>query len=295
MGYSPRYQGNIWLPTNRSANIPDHLNCSLFLIHLPPDLTAHALLAAIHALGPTGRVYALHVNAPEPARGNLGCAAKVVFFTRAAAQRFFHRCQQPQQPSHPGSGGGGGGGLLVGGRRAHVTWNRIKTAERPDLVASDASRVLLISGPPAVVNPRALTAFFRTKLDFQVDEVIVLEAGGRGRGGPAAREGRGRDVLRALLRQHRRGGGSGGCHDDDDHDGDGDAGCDDAIIEYRFGSFRCQAQAAKMALARVLPQVRCYFGEDPLAPEAWRHSEYTQRRVYDSYMSGALDLESLRI
>lgn len=255
LGYSPRYQGNIYLAANRCADIPDALNTSLFLIHLPPTTTTAHLLAAVHALGPTGRVFAVHINAPEPGRGNPGCAAKVVFFTRAAAHLFFERCQRL--------------GFYVGGRRAHVTWNRIKTAERPELVASDASRVLLITGPRAFVNPRTLTAFFRTKLEFQIDEVLVFDEPGNKRTPsqlPSPPE----------RKDHQVAGGSSSSSDDDDDD-DGDA-----VVEYRFGSFRCQAQAAQMAISRMLPHVRCFFGQDPLAPEAWRRDEYT-RRTCESY------------
>jgi hypothetical protein len=38
-----------------------------------------------------------------------------------------------------------------------------------------------------------------------------------------------------------------------------------AIIEWRFASYRCQAEAAKMALAREQPDVVCRFGPDPCA------------------------------
>lgn len=259
MGYSPRYQGNIYLEANRCADIPDELNTSLFLIHLPATTTTHDVLAAMHAFGPTGRVFALHINAPEPGRGNPGCAAKVVFFTRAAAHVFFDRCQRV--------------GFYVGGRRAHVTWNRIKTAERPDLVASDASRVLLIAGPRDFVNPRTLTAFFRTKLEFQIDEVLVFHDHDQ-------KKGRWGGLLPSPPQQQV------GL-------GLGLGGSDDAIVEYRFGSFRCQAQAAQMAISRMLPHVRCFFGEDPLAPEAWRRDEYT-RRTCESHSEAAI-LDSLRV
>lgn len=264
LGYSPRYQGNIYLAANRCADIPDELNTSLFLVHLPAATTTRDVLAAVHALGPTGRVFALHINAPEPGRGNHGCAAKLVFLTRAAAAAFFARCH-----ARPG-------GLCVAGRRAHVTWNRIKTAERPDLVASDASRVLLIAGPRDFVNPRTLTAFFRTKLEFQIDEVLVFRdddndgGGGQNKG----RWGAGGLLPSPPLQQQQ-------------------LGSDDAIVEYRFGSFRCQAQAAQMAISRMLPHVRCFFGQDPLAPEAWRGDEYT-RRTCETYSEAAI-LDSLRV
>ena len=38
-----------------------------------------------------------------------------------------------------------------------------------------------------------------------------------------------------------------------------------ALVEYRFGSFRCQAESAKMSLAREFQDqgVRAWFGPDP--------------------------------
>lgn len=216
--FSPHYQGDIFLQANQSEDISDDKNCSLFIVNLPPDLVTHELLAAMHKLGPLGRVFAIHVNGPEPQRNHPGCAAKVVFFKRAVAHAFFKLCSETD------------GGLVVKGHSARVMWNRIKTSEKPHLANSDASRVLLIAGPPSEVNPLALTNFFREKLEFQVDRIIT----------------------------HNR----------------GTPGVQDATIEYRFGSFRCQAQAAKMALSREKSHIRCFFANDPLEPQAWKPYEY---------------------
>lgn len=214
--FSPKYQGDIFLPANQSENIPEEKNCSLFIVNLPPDLTTPALLAAIHRMGPLGRIFAIHINAPEPQRNHPGCAAKVVFFKRNVAHKFFNLCEL--------------NGFLVQGYAARVMWNRIKTSQKQHLVDSDASRVLLIGGPPNEVNSEALTNFFRQKLEFQIDRIITHVSGLQGK--------------------------------------------EDAVIEYRFGSFRCQAQAAKMALAREKPHIRCFFAKDPLEPEAYKPFEY---------------------
>lgn len=222
-GFSPRYMGDILLRNNQSENIPDDQNCSLFIVNLPAQLTVHELLGAIHRLGPTGRIYAVHINGPEPTRGHPGCAAKVVFFRRDVAHDFYARCAARWPQNGPG--------LQVGDHMARVMWNRIRTSERPHLSQSNASRVLLIAGPPEDVNPRALTAFFASKLQFQTDRVLVHVEGGA-------------------------------------------EGAEDAVVEYRFGSFRCQAQAARLALQRERPQVRCFFGADPLEPCAWKPLEY---------------------
>ncbi|KAJ9143125.1 hypothetical protein NKR23_g6707 [Pleurostoma richardsiae] len=206
LGFSPKYRGDTSLLRNRSADIPESHNCSLFVMGLPPDTTIHALLSQIRNVG---RIYATHINRPEPDRGHFTCAAKIIFFEREAAQRFYARCQE-RGFALPGSGGGGGQG-------PRVVWNRIRTAQQDG--PKHKSRVLIIAGDRRFVNTAALTAYFRTKLDFQIDEVLTLaDMGGR------------------------------------------------AVVEFRFGSYRCQAEAAKMALAREYSEtVKVYYGEDPCA------------------------------
>ena len=201
-GFSPNYRGNIALARNRSAAIPPTENCSLFVTGLPPSITVRQLLAAVRD---TGRVYATHLNGPEPHKGHPTCAAKLVFFERAAAERFYDRHVQA--------------GLRVDGYPGYVgkvVWNRIKTAA-PDL-PRHYTRVLMISGPAALADPEFLTGYFRSKLEFEVDEVFDRGAAG-----------------------------------------------DRRLVEYRFGSFRCQAEAAKMALSREMGElgVQIWFGPDP--------------------------------
>lgn len=81
-GFSPNYKGNPDLDRNRSATIPEDMNCSLFLVGLPADVTTHELLAGVRNVG---RVYATHINPPEPEKGHEQSAAKIVFFERSAA------------------------------------------------------------------------------------------------------------------------------------------------------------------------------------------------------------------
>ena len=201
MGFSERYEGNRFLQSNMSANIPADKNCSLFVTGLPPDVTTSQLLAPISGMG---RIFATHINPPEPAKGHPLSAAKIVFFERDAAHRFWRWAN-----TH---------GFTVGGLRAHVIFNRIRSAESAE--ARNCSRVLMISGPPQYVNPHFLALFFKTKFVFQVDTVI----------------------------QHGP-----------DKDGE-------VTIEYRFGSYRCQAQAAKMALGREFGDIiTTYWGPDPCA------------------------------
>ncbi|KAB5523890.1 hypothetical protein GE09DRAFT_1257647 [Coniochaeta sp. 2T2.1] len=201
-GFSPNYRGNIHIPRNKSADIPDNHNCGLFITGLPPTVTITELLATVRDCG---RVYATHINGPEPENGHYTCAAKLIFFERKAADIFYQRHMF--------------GGLTIAGHpgyRARVTWNRIKSAEPP--YPKNVTRVLMIVGPSVFVNPDSLTAYFKSKFDFEVDQ--IFDRGSMG---------------------DRRG------------------------VEYRFGSFRCQAEAAKMALAREMADqgVQVHFGPDP--------------------------------
>lgn len=101
-----------------------------------------------------------------------------------------------------------------------MAWNRVRSAEVD--AGGRRSRVLLVSGPPAVVNETFLRAYLDTKMLYQVDEVLP-------RGASA-------DGGRVLL-------------------------------EFRFGSFRCQAEAARMALMREFRDVGvvCKYGESFLS------------------------------
>ncbi|TLS25706.1 hypothetical protein PpBr36_07282 [Pyricularia pennisetigena] len=217
-GFSPNYQGDTSLANNRSANIPESESCSLFILGLPPTLTTTQLLGAIRD---TGRVWASHINKPEPSRGHATCAAKVIFFERAAARRFY----EAHQPHNGGFVTDPASGLPP----ARVLWNRIRSAEvgPPSTGASgDKSRVLLIYGPQRKISEKWLTDYFAGKMDFQIDRAFELA----------------RDVNPVT-------------------------GEIMVLFEYRFGSFRCQAEAAKMALAREHKnEIQVWYGDDPCAP-----------------------------
>lgn len=202
-GFSPYYQGDVDNEENRSANIPDEENCSVFVRGLPPAVTYHQVLAAIRN---TGRVYQTYLNPPEPAKGHMTSAGKVVFFDRPSAERFWEEHRR---------------GFVVQGYpsfRGQLIWNRVKSAAIDG--PKNMSRVLVISGPDHIVNEYFLTQFFQSKIEFQVDEVIT-----HSQGGPF----------------HQ------------------------SVVEFRFGSFRCQAEHAKMALLREMSRhgVQIHYGRDP--------------------------------
>ena len=87
-GCSQNYKGNHYLPSNRSADIPEKDNCSFFITGLPPAISTHTLLAHIRD---AGRVYASYINEANPSAGHLTAAAKLVFFEKTAAQAFWAR------------------------------------------------------------------------------------------------------------------------------------------------------------------------------------------------------------
>ena len=196
-GFSKDYKGKNTL-RNMSANIPNSENCSVFIVGLPPSLTTNRLLSHVRGVG---RIYATVINAPDPSKEHYCSAAKIVFFEKAAALRFYQKCELQ--------------GFSIDGYKARVVWNRVKSAEQTG--SKTRSRVLQIVGPAEFVNSAALTSYFHMKLEFQVDEILMI----------------------AETPETN-------------------------IIEYRFGSYRCQAEAAKMALEREMGDaVKVYFGRDP--------------------------------
>ncbi|KAK4155014.1 hypothetical protein C8A00DRAFT_32193 [Chaetomidium leptoderma] len=203
-GFSPNYRGDPDLLRNQSAAISAEGNCSLFLVGLAPDLTTHELLSGIRGVG---RVYATHINPPVPERGHVYSAAKLVFFERQGAEFFYdlYSTTGYATPRNPHL-------------RARVTWNRVRSAEIDK--EGRRSRVLLVSGPPAIVSRAFLGAYLDTKMVYQLDEVV--------------------------------------------HHGASDDG-GRVLLEFRFGSFRCQAEAARMALMREFREagVVCEYGCDP--------------------------------
>ncbi|EFX00748.1 hypothetical protein CMQ_7750 [Grosmannia clavigera kw1407] len=202
-GFSPNYYGNIFAERNKSANVPDHENCSVFLTGLPIGTTVRCLLENICNFG---RVYSTHINPPDVATGHLHSAAKIVFFDAFSTQKFIHHC--------------GTEGMQIRGHVVRAVHNRVKSyAARESRMAS---RVLLIYGPVEIVNPQSLNDFFSRFFKYEVDCII---SHGASRHTP-----------------------------------------DCVLVEYRFASYRCQAQSAKKWLRSSFPgSVDVFYGEDPCA------------------------------
>ncbi|KAI8286145.1 hypothetical protein K4K56_008913 [Colletotrichum sp. SAR 10_98] len=155
-GISPNYAGDPTIERNRSADIPDSENCALWITFLPPDVTHREILAEIRNMG---RIWSVVISGPEPAKNHHTAAAKVVFFELGVAQKFYAMSCNPARR------------FKVRGYVTKVELNRIKTAQDN---RRNNSRVLRIKGRPDVVNKDALTAYFKQKITFEVDEVITI-------------------------------------------------------------------------------------------------------------------------
>ncbi|KAI1486868.1 hypothetical protein F5X96DRAFT_688046 [Biscogniauxia mediterranea] len=128
------------------------------------------------------------------------------------------------------------GRFAVGGVRPRVTYNRWRTPEDPP---AGRSRVLVIRGPARIANRRFLEAFWRPHFWWDVDEVVELP------------------LARAPIVGQGQGQGQGAA-----------ATAPRAVVHYSFGSWRCQAAAAKRELERAYPnEVVVYYGDDPCGPE----------------------------
>ncbi|KKY36552.1 hypothetical protein UCDDA912_g03462 [Diaporthe ampelina] len=174
-GISYKYQGETGNPANASANVPDSLNCSLWITSLPPDCSYHDLLSAIAVHRP-GKVYATFISPPShegaahlPSRAH--SAAKVIFYQPWAAQRLLHVARARR--------------LVVRGHTARAVQNRIRAA--PQDHGNATSRVLTIEGPASIVDRAELARIWSDWFSWHDDEVIVRGERVDRRGGPVRR------------------------------------------------------------------------------------------------------------
>jgi len=184
---SPNYMGDLSLPSNRSALIPEEQNCSLWITGLPPNIDHHNLLGAIRGVG---KIYATVINPPLGIHST--SAAKVVFFEREQAETLFLQIVS-------------GNFIVMGQRlcRGNVRWNNIKSARYPH---SDQSRSIRITGVKQWMNFEFFDHFFRQRFAFELDTVTEVAC----------------DMI----------------------------GC--ASQDWHFGSLRCQAASAKLAIEREM-------------------------------------------
>lgn len=155
MGFSPGYQGKR-VPANASACVPDWRNCAIFMTGLPPDVTYTEILDLITRAGPFGRVLRSFINPPVQHKHDYA-AAKVIFFHPESAQRMLAHANTL--------------GLKIRGYSLNAVHNRNR---RDETVDPGTSRVLLITGHVSFVNIASLTAYFGSKIEFQLDRATEL-------------------------------------------------------------------------------------------------------------------------
>jgi hypothetical protein len=203
-GFSPNYQGDISNPANRPADIPPHLNYSLFITNLPGATTVKILLQELTTHGPFDKIYTSHVTPPDPSQGFTTASAKLTTFTRPGAERLYRFIAS--------------GRLILGHHRALVVWNRIMVGPQP--LPQHYSRVLYIRGPKNVVDGHALDRFLREQCGIRFHTQDVFVAG---------------------------------------------ESADERAMVWQFGSYRAQAETARVALRARWPGLVVQFGEDPCA------------------------------
>ncbi|KAM7213719.1 hypothetical protein V8F06_010918, partial [Rhypophila decipiens] len=152
-GMSNNYRGDPANLFNHSANgLSDEDNCSFWITQMYADVQVNEILREIRGIG---RVYALHINRQEAYLR--GAAAKLVFFTKAAARRFFNAYMVGQN-------------LVVRGKRAHIAHNRVKVPEQTGL-PGHYTRCLRIIGPYSLLRYEFLGNYLEQRLQFEIDTV----------------------------------------------------------------------------------------------------------------------------
>ncbi|CAJ2506034.1 Uu.00g001640.m01.CDS01 [Anthostomella pinea] len=151
-GSPTNYKGDLSLPSNQSADIPDSQNVSVYIVNLPPYCNEHILLGAIRGIG---KIFACNVNSPDETHST--AAGKVVFWDRAATDRFLDKAARGQ--------------FQIGNYLPEVKMNRIRVAAQ---TPSNKSRVLQIDGPRAIANQAYLERLFRAHFKYDLDEVVTV-------------------------------------------------------------------------------------------------------------------------
>ncbi|OTB09440.1 hypothetical protein M426DRAFT_256594 [Hypoxylon sp. CI-4A] len=131
-------------------------NCALHIENLPPDCTIADLLGSIKGVG---KVFASNVR--PPAGKYLSSAAKIVFWDRAAVDRLLALVEQ--------------GTFIVGNYAPRVKPNAHKSLPQGP---SDASRVIIIYGPAAIIYKKYLAYFFGSLFQFDLESVRTLYESG---------------------------------------------------------------------------------------------------------------------
>lgn len=151
---SHNYRGDTTLPESISAPIRVQRSISLYIRGMGASVTFSDILAAIRN---TGKVYSLFVN--PPSETHHGSAAKICFFTRAAAEKLYNATRD--------------GFLAKGdGCLAEVVWNRVLVPEHTRMDWRNACRVVLVRGPKRIVNHANILAIIDANIRmYDLDRV----------------------------------------------------------------------------------------------------------------------------
>ena len=140
------YQGDIDHSFLDNVTAPHYVNCAVFIIHIPAQAELRELTAVID-----GKIFSLSLTPPN--RDFTGCAASVVFTTRAAALAFVTKASLP--------------GIYIHGQRLRVTWDRnIRRPLLPGLAYQ--SRVLQIKGPASQLDAGDFIRLFGANIQFRL-------------------------------------------------------------------------------------------------------------------------------
>ncbi|KAK3953418.1 hypothetical protein QBC32DRAFT_312940 [Pseudoneurospora amorphoporcata] len=274
-GFSENYMGDYTNENNKSADIPDELNCSLYITGLPLDVTVRDIFYDIRDIG---KVYSLHIS---PRRdGHSKTAAAIVFFTRIAAERFFNRFATRHNPTVRWGGAVAKPGRILGRLPVNVVWNQVKVPPCTD--RQHVTRVLQVEGPSDIVNEEFLLAYFRTKCRFDMERYYVLWEGVREiaqpgqaparSAAPAAPPGQEKRKGRALASMNWREKAQPVAADPEPEAQKSaavpTAGQHIRLMEFRFGTVKGQALACRMSLDWEFKErgVLCRYGQDPCGP-----------------------------
>ncbi|KAI0143100.1 hypothetical protein GGR57DRAFT_518980 [Xylariaceae sp. FL1272] len=132
---------------NPSADIPDSENTAIWIENLPPNCSYAKLLSAIQDCG---KIYACVINTPTDI--HFTSAAKVIFFDVEGRSRLQSLAEHNL--------------FLVDNYIPDIRLHRIKTpAQEP----GPQSRVLVISGPPSIVNQHTIFGLFNQVCIFDIE------------------------------------------------------------------------------------------------------------------------------
>ncbi|KAF7885298.1 uncharacterized protein EAF01_011363 [Botrytis porri] len=152
---SGNYKGN---PRAGIRELPDDLNCALWLTNLTADIQAHEVFDEIH----TGAVTAFEITRPQGEY--VMSAAKLIFKHPEAAARFKDQCESAE-------------GIIIRGHRVNARYN---TFGYQRYKCEGRSRMISIEGPSRYVVYDHFKVFFETFCDHELSGWEYVETAVKG-------------------------------------------------------------------------------------------------------------------